>query len=88
MSIFTLPFAMISSTFGYSYSVQKFSPSGSNLDRTSFMSRLFVSYPKADVERKIITPFFESPVGVNEIVINENHEICKLMPRDSWALVR
>ena len=85
MSIFMFPFTMISSTFGYSYSVQNFFPSGSNLDRTNFMSRLLVSPPKGDMERKIVTPFFESSARVNEMVFNEDHEICKLMPRDSWS---
>ena len=37
------------------------------------------------MERKIVAPFFESSARINEMVFNEDHEICKLMPRDSWS---
>jgi phenylpropionate dioxygenase-like ring-hydroxylating dioxygenase large terminal subunit len=85
MSIFMFPFTMISSTFGYSYSLQNFFPHQIRNDRTNFISRLFTCHVKDESARKILQPFFESSAKVNRVIFEEDHAICKLMPNDSWS---
>jgi phenylpropionate dioxygenase-like ring-hydroxylating dioxygenase large terminal subunit len=85
MSIYMFPFTMISSTYGYSYSVQNFFPSAETQDRTHFLSRLLVPPLKNSSFEGIIDPFFESSSRVNRLVFEGDHSICKLMPRDSWS---
>jgi phenylpropionate dioxygenase-like ring-hydroxylating dioxygenase large terminal subunit len=85
MSIFMFPFTMISSTYGYSYSLQNFFPHQVRHDRTNFMSRFLASNLKDEHSKKIIQPFFESSARVNRMVFEEDHSICKIMPADSWS---
>jgi len=85
MSIFMFPFTMISSTFGYSYSLQNFFPHQTRHDRTNFMSRLLTCHVKDEHVQKIVQPFFDSSAKVNRIVFEEDHSICKIMPADSWS---
>lgn len=84
MSIFMFPFTMISSTFGYSYSLQNFFPNQTRVDRTNFMSRLLTCNARDDHAKKIIQMFLESSAKVNRQVFEEDHSICKIMPTDSW----
>ena len=60
MSIFMFPFTMISSTFGYSYSLQNFFPSQTRVDRTNFMSRFLTCPARNAHSEKIIKPFLDS----------------------------
>lgn len=85
MSIFMFPFTMISSTFGYSYSLQNFFPHQSRNDRTHFMSRLLTSNVKDTHSKNIIQPFFDSSAKVNRLVFEEDHAICKIIPADAWS---
>lgn len=85
MSIFMFPFTMISSTFGYSYSLQNFFPHQTHVDRTNFMSRLLTCCVKDDHAQKIVQPFFDSSAKVNRMVFEEDHAICKIIPTDSWS---
>lgn len=85
MSIFMFPFTMISSTFGYSYSLQNFFPHQTRNDRTNFMSRLLSCNVKDERAQKIIQPFLDSSANVNRVVFEEDHSICKLLPADSWS---
>lgn len=85
MSIFIFPFAMISSTYGFSYSIQNFFPAALSMDRTNFMSRLLIAPPKGDSQKRIIAPFLASSARVNRAVFEEDHEICKVMPADAWS---
>jgi hypothetical protein len=85
MSIFMFPFTMISSTFGYSYSLQNFFPHQTRNDRTNFMSRLLACNLRDQHAQKIVQPFFDSSAKVNRIVFEEDHSICKIMPADSWS---
>ncbi len=85
MSIFMFPFTMVSSTFGYSYSVQNFFPDQVNATRTNFMSRLLASNLKSEHAMKIVQSFFDSSAIVNRKVFEEDHSICKIMPSDSWS---
>ena len=84
MSIYLFPFTMISSTYGFSYSVQNFFPSKQRDDRTHFMSRLLTCHLGNNSAQGIIKNFFDSSATVNRIIFEEDHEICKLMPQDDW----
>jgi phenylpropionate dioxygenase-like ring-hydroxylating dioxygenase large terminal subunit len=85
MSIFMFPFTMISSTYGYSYSLQNFFPHQTRHDLTNFMSRLLTCHVKDERSQKIVQPFFDSSAKVNRMVFEEDHSICKLIPADSWS---
>jgi phenylpropionate dioxygenase-like ring-hydroxylating dioxygenase large terminal subunit len=85
MSIFMFPFTMISSTFGYSYSLQNFFPHKTRHDRTNFMSRLLTCHIKDAHAHKIVQPFLDSTAKINKKVFEEDHAICKIMPADSWS---
>lgn len=85
LSIFLFPFTMISSTYGFSYSIQNFFPSIFSIDKTNFMSRLLAAPLKSDSYVNIVTPFLASCVKVNRAVFEEDHEICKLLPTDTWS---
>jgi phenylpropionate dioxygenase-like ring-hydroxylating dioxygenase large terminal subunit len=85
MSIFMFPFTMISSTFGYSYSLQNFFPHQTRHDRTNFMSRLLTCHVKDAHARKVVQPFFDSSAKVNRAVFDEDHSICKIIPTDAWS---
>lgn len=85
MSIFMFPFTMISSTFGYSYSLQNFFPHQTRHDRTNFMSRLLTSHVKDAHALRIVQPFLDSSAVVNRKVFEEDHSICSIIPADSWS---
>ena len=85
MSIYMFPFTMISSTFGYSYSLQNFFPSKFENDGTNFTSRLLTSNAASSASSKILKPLFDSTLSINRKVFEEDHDICKIMPRDSWS---
>lgn len=84
LSVYLFPFTMISSTYGYSYSLQHFFPAPDGR-RTTFCSRLLTA-PAAD-ERSagMVASFFESTAQVNRRVFEEDHAVCKRLPADSWS---
>ncbi len=84
LSIFLFPFGMLSSTFGYSYSLQNFFPS-ETAEKTNFTSRLYSVNSASENATKIIDPFIKSTQAVNRRVFDEDHEICKLVPARSWS---
>jgi phenylpropionate dioxygenase-like ring-hydroxylating dioxygenase large terminal subunit len=84
MSIFLFPFSMISSTYGYSYSLQNFFPSDA-AQRTNFNSRLLTSKLREGVDSGVVEAFFESTAKMNRDVFAEDHEICRRVPLDSWS---
>jgi phenylpropionate dioxygenase-like ring-hydroxylating dioxygenase large terminal subunit len=85
MSIYLFPFTMISSTYGFSYSLQNFFPSTKGCEKTNFMSRLLTANLKDESSKKVTQFFFDSSAAVNRQVFEEDHSICKLMPMDSWS---
>ncbi len=85
MSIFMFPFTMISSTFGYSYSLQNFFPNQFSPNRTNFMSRFLSCHIKNEHAKKIVQPFLDSSISVNRKIFEEDHDICKLIPADTWS---
>ncbi|CAB3695583.1 Carnitine monooxygenase oxygenase subunit [Paraburkholderia phenoliruptrix] len=85
MSVYIFPFTMISSTYGYSYSLQHFFPSCNGADRTHFTSRLYASPTVNANAAQMLGSFFESTIRMNRQVFEEDHEVCKLLPRESWS---
>jgi phenylpropionate dioxygenase-like ring-hydroxylating dioxygenase large terminal subunit len=76
MSIFLFPFTFLSSTFGYSYSLQNFFPAP---DRraTHFSSRLLVSRSSPAAGASALAAFFDSVAKVNRRVFEEDYGICR-----------
>ncbi len=75
INLHVFPFAMISSTFGYSYSLQIFAPTG-EANRTHFSSRLYGART-APGKGAALTSFFESGAALNRQVLDEDHAICR-----------
>lgn len=84
MSIYIYPFTMLSSTFGFSYSLQHFLPSLC-ADETHFYSRLLTMALKHGKSPDLMQPFFASTAETNRRVFNEDHDICKRVPTDTWS---
>jgi phenylpropionate dioxygenase-like ring-hydroxylating dioxygenase large terminal subunit len=74
-SLFVFPFAMVSSTFGYSYALQNFFPAGKP-NRTHFSSRLLAARAAPGAEA-VTGPFLASAAEVNRKVFEEDHAICR-----------
>lgn len=74
-SLFVFPFGMISSTFGYSYALQNFFPSG-RPHLTHFSSRLLAARTAPGAE-PLTGPFLASAAEVNRKVFEEDHAICR-----------
>ena len=68
------PFAMLSSTYGYSYSMQTFFPAAQD-HRTQFTSRLLTARTHPGAE-PALDGFFESTAKINRQVFDEDHAIC------------
>lgn len=83
-SIYLFPFTMISSTFGFSQSIQHFLPSAV-LERTHFTSRLYTGRLAPAVKPELISAFMTSSALMNRAVFEEDHGICKRVPIDSWS---
>lgn len=84
MSIFIFPFSMISSTFGYSYSLQSFFPSTST-ESTFFTSRLYPTRNSDPRYREMTSAFVQSSAEVNRRIFDEDHQICKRIPSRTWS---
>ncbi|MFT8419196.1 MAG: Rieske 2Fe-2S domain-containing protein [Acetobacter sp.] len=81
-AIFIFPFSFVSSTFGYTYSLQNFFPS--RLEQTThFTTRLFQSkLIQPEKNKEIIKPFFDSVADLNDKIFREDYEICKIIAPD------
>jgi phenylpropionate dioxygenase-like ring-hydroxylating dioxygenase large terminal subunit len=87
MSIYIFPFSMLSSTYGFSYSMQNFFPSENIQIATKFSSRFYASRLNNSLEsRKILGAFVESSIKINRQVFEEDSQICNTIPYDSWSL--
>ncbi|MCK9688341.1 aromatic ring-hydroxylating oxygenase subunit alpha [Scleromatobacter humisilvae] len=86
-SLYLFPFTMLSSTYGYSYSLQHFfpAPAPDTPRRTSFSSRLLTVPAVDERAASMLRTFIDSTVQVNRRVFEEDHEVCKRLPADSWS---
>lgn len=75
-SIYLFPFTMLSSTHGYSYSLQHFFPTES-ANRTHFSSRLLPGVTKNTAASSALADFFRSSAAMNRQVFHEDHQICQ-----------
>ena len=72
---YVFPFAMLSSTFGYSYSVQTFFPAAEP-SRSWFYSRLFSSRAAEGAESFSDT-LLTATIKANHQIFDEDHDICR-----------
>jgi phenylpropionate dioxygenase-like ring-hydroxylating dioxygenase large terminal subunit len=79
-TIHVFPFAMVSSTFGYSYALQTYFPSR-EANRAHFCSRLLTSRAKPGAEA-VVDGFFESTAMMNRRIFEEDHAICRRVSPD------
>jgi phenylpropionate dioxygenase-like ring-hydroxylating dioxygenase large terminal subunit len=80
-SIFVFPFAMIGSTFGYSYAIQQFFPSAHD-NVCKFHSRMLTAKLVEGADPAILAPFFSSSDALNRKVFEEDHAVCaRVSPR-------
>ena len=84
-SLYIFPFTMISSTFGFSQSVQHFLPSATP-NKSFFTSRLFTGLLKDSVKEELISSFMASSATMNRLVFDEDHQICKRVDVDTWSM--
>ncbi|MFC4160133.1 aromatic ring-hydroxylating oxygenase subunit alpha [Chitinimonas lacunae] len=75
ISLYLFPFTMLSSTAGYSYSLQHFLPTAKPHE-TAFTSRLLVSRLAAEVPAETLESFFSSTAQMNRQVFDEDREVC------------
>ena len=87
MSIYLFPFSMLSSTYGFSHSLQNFFP-GDKPRVTSFCSRLLVSRRREGVAADALQAFFESTATFNRKVFEEDHQVCKRVYPRIWEAGR
>jgi phenylpropionate dioxygenase-like ring-hydroxylating dioxygenase large terminal subunit len=73
-SLYVFPFAMFSSTFGYSYALQTYFPT-QEVKRSDFCSRMFTARMKPGAEAALES-FFASSIEVNRRIFEEDHAIC------------
>ncbi len=74
-STFIFPSFFISSTFGFSFSVQTFYPSNDKF-KTHFRSRIYSSKLLDDNKSTILKSFFDSTISINKQIFKEDYEIC------------
>lgn len=83
-NIYLFPYAMISSTFGVSFSVQNFFPS-THENKSHFYSRLYPTRVLQSANPAIFDHFFASTSAMNRTIFLEDAEICKRIPESSWV---
>ncbi|PXA90777.1 Rieske (2Fe-2S) protein [Caulobacter sp. D4A] len=74
-TIHVFPFAMISSTFGYSYAVQTYFPAR-DARRTHFCTRLLDGRVRPGAERAV-EAFLDSSAEMNRRIFEEDRQICE-----------
>lgn len=84
VAVFMFPFTFLTSTFGYSYSLQQFYPSR-DLEQTHFNSRFYSGRLSNKISPDAMQSFFESSIAMNHRVFAEDGEICSRVPADTWT---
>lgn len=86
MSLYLYPFTMLSSTHGYSYSLQHFLPAADGAPVTHFSSRLLAARVAGERSARLLAPLFGSTAQVNRKVFEEDHDVCRRVPKTSWSM--
>ncbi len=76
---YLFPFAMVSSTFGYSYALQTYFPSG-DAHRSWFTTRLYGSR-RAQGSEGVVETLLNAATPFNRQVFDEDHQICQRVSR-------
>jgi phenylpropionate dioxygenase-like ring-hydroxylating dioxygenase large terminal subunit len=84
IAVHLFPFTFLTSTYGYSYSLQQFYPSA-DPDVAHFNSRFYASKTSSRIDPKTMDTFFQSAVEVNHQVFAEDAAICGRVPTDTWS---
>ena len=79
-TVYIFPFAMLSSTFGYSYALQNYWPSKTP-NRSHFSTRLMGRKVRAGYEGAVES-FFLSSAAINRQIFDEDHAICARVSPD------
>lgn len=74
-STYVFPFLFVSSTFGFSFSIQTFFPANDKF-KTHFRSRVYESKLADKSKRSLLKTFFESSLDINRLIFEEDAEIC------------
>ena len=74
-STYIFPFLFVSSTFGFSFSIQTFFPSNDKF-KTHFRSRVYESKLVDKNKRSLLKNFFDSSLDINRLIFEEDAEIC------------
>lgn len=85
MSIYLFPFTMLTSTFGYSYSLQHFFPSDTT-QKTNFYSRLLRGTLRPGLPSDSLNHFFDSTAEINKTVFEEDNAICREMDYSRYSI--
>lgn len=86
VAIHLFPFTFLTSTFGYSYSLQQFLPTRS-AETTTFTSRFYAGRLSSKLPADTMDAFFKSSITLNHEVFAEDAAICARMPSSSWSPV-
>lgn len=84
VAIYLFPFTFLTSTFGYSYSLQQFYP-GAKAGRTAFTSRFYAGRLSTRTGPGIMDGFFASSIALNHEVFAEDAAICARIPGSTWS---
>ena len=80
INFLVFPFTMLSSTYGYSYSLQNFLPSVSK-NKTNFYSRLLNVKSNNNA---LVKHLMNSTIELNHKIFKEDAEICSLVSTNYW----
>ena len=85
IAIYIFPYTFLTSTFGYSYSLQQFYPSIDN-NRSFFTSRFYTGRLAQNIQPNSLAAFFDSSIELNHQVFKEDAGICARIPYSSWSI--
>jgi phenylpropionate dioxygenase-like ring-hydroxylating dioxygenase large terminal subunit len=83
MSIHMFPFGFVSSTYGYSYSIQSFFPRSEN--ECYFNTQMYIPNLKKKSGEAGVAFFVDSASGLNRKVFLEDQKICASIKYSSWV---
>lgn len=86
IAIQLFPFTFLTSTFGYSYSLQQFYPT-SRQGETAFVSRFYSGALSSKLPPDTMDAFFASSIELNHRIFTEDADICARIPSSSWSPV-
>lgn len=74
-STYIFPYFFVSTTYGFSFSIQTFFPSN-DVFKTNFRSRIYTSKLNDGVKKGVLKSFFDSSIEINKKIFKEDASIC------------